>query len=90
MVYRYPDGHEETEPTTLVEFPAYAGQLGRSAPAARSLRLRPGAVHVTGMLDEIQLGIAARTRPGRRRVRLAVPGEASRRAAGVAAGRYNP
>ena len=54
VVYRYDDGHEESQSTTLVEFPAYAGRLDevRNALAARGFD--PGAVRVTSMLEEIQ------------------------------------
>ena len=53
MVYQYPDGHEEAEPTTLVEFPAYAGQLGEVREQLRKFGFVPSCAHVTGMLAEI-------------------------------------
>ncbi len=53
VVYVYADGHEEMESTTLVEFPAYAGQLDEVRKAIRSSGLDPDSVHVAAMLDEI-------------------------------------
>ncbi len=53
LVYRYPDNHEETEATTLVEFPAYEAQLDEVRAALRAYGFDAGSLHVTGMLDEI-------------------------------------
>ena len=54
IVYLFPDGHEETEATTLVEFPAYGGQLEEVCRALESLGFDPASLQVTSMLDEIQ------------------------------------
>jgi hypothetical protein len=54
LVYRYPDAHEESEVTTLVEFPAYEGQLEQVTRTLEAYGFDRRAVHVTGMLDEIQ------------------------------------
>ena len=54
MLYRYPDGREESEPITLVEFPAYAGRLDEVRRAIDAYRFEPDCVRVTSMLDEIQ------------------------------------
>ena len=59
LVYRYSDGHEEAEATTLVEFPAYAGHLQEVEHALEAFGFDPATVHVTTMLDEIH---AAATR----------------------------
>jgi hypothetical protein len=54
MVYRYADEREEIETTTLVEFPAYAGQMDEVQRAIESYRFDRATVQVTTMLDEIQ------------------------------------
>jgi hypothetical protein len=56
LVYRYADGHEERESTTLVEFPAYEGRLGDVRRAVEAFGFDADSVHVTGMLDEIHAG----------------------------------
>ena len=53
MVYRYDDGRETTESTTLVEFPAYAGRLGEVREAMAAFAFDPDTVSVTGMWEEI-------------------------------------
>jgi hypothetical protein len=53
MVYRYADGREESEPATLVEFPAYGGQLDAVRRALKNCRFDPASLQVTGMLDQI-------------------------------------
>ena len=53
LVYRFPDGHEETEATTLVEFPAYAGQLNEVREVLASFGFDPARARVTDMLSEI-------------------------------------
>jgi hypothetical protein len=53
LIYRYPDRHEETESTTLVEFPAYEAQLEDVRGALHTYGFDPASLHVTGMLDEI-------------------------------------
>ena len=54
MVYLYPDGREETEATTLVEFPAYRGQLDEVIRALDNYGFDPASLQVTSMLDQIQ------------------------------------
>jgi len=56
LVYRYADDREETESTTLVEFPAYEGHLGEVRTALQSYSFEPAAMLVVSMLDEIQSG----------------------------------
>lgn len=56
LVYRFPDGHEETESTTLVEFPAYAGQLNEVREALALCGFDPARARVTDMLSEIHAG----------------------------------
>ena len=53
IVYLYPDGHQETEATTLVEFPAYAGRIEEVRRAVVAHDFDPDSVHVRAMLDEI-------------------------------------
>jgi hypothetical protein len=53
MVYRYADEREETEATTLVEFPAYAGQIDEAQRALAAYGFDPATMQVTTMLDEI-------------------------------------
>jgi hypothetical protein len=54
MVYLYPDGREETEAATLVEFPAYRGQLDKVCRAVNDCGFNPASLQVTSMLDQIQ------------------------------------
>ncbi len=53
MVYRYADGREQAEGTTLVDFPAYEGHLPDVRHALESYGFDPSTVQITGMLDEI-------------------------------------
>jgi len=53
IVYHYPGDRDETELTTLVEFPAYAGQLGEVRSALASYGFDPAAMQVSSMLAEI-------------------------------------
>ena len=53
LVYRYADQHEEAKATTLVEFPAYAGQLEEVRKAIEAYGFDPSAIQVTSMLAEI-------------------------------------
>jgi len=53
LIYRFPDDHEETQATTLVEFPAYEAQLEAVRGALTAYGFDPDSLHVTGMLDEI-------------------------------------
>jgi hypothetical protein len=63
MVYQYRDGHEKTEATTLVEFPAYAGRLGEVREALAAFGFDPGSVSVTGMWEEIHAECAPEPAP---------------------------
>ena len=49
----YADGREELRPTTLVEFPAYAGRLPEIRQAMEACGFPAGSLHVAGMLDDI-------------------------------------
>src|SRR5947209_3922453 len=53
VVYVYADGREEAQSTTLVEFPAYAGQLSQVRQALNAYRLDEESIHVAAMLDDI-------------------------------------
>ena len=53
LIYRYPDFHEETENTTLVEFPAYEAQLDEVRGAIDAFGFDRRSLHVTGMLEDI-------------------------------------
>ncbi len=53
MVYRYPDQHEESESATLVEFPAYAGQLEAVRHALEAYGFDSSGIQVNSMLAEI-------------------------------------
>jgi len=53
MVYRYADGHEVMEATTLVEFPAYHDQLPEVERALQAYGFDCSAIQVTDMLEEI-------------------------------------
>jgi len=53
MVYRYADEREESEATTLVEFPAYAAQIEETQHALEAYGFDPGTMQVTTMLEEI-------------------------------------
>ena len=54
LVFRYPDGHEEAEAITLVEFPGYAGRVDDVRQAIARFGFDAGCIQVTGMLEEIQ------------------------------------
>ena len=51
--YVYADGHEELVPTTLVDFPAYAGRLPEISRILEAYSFSQDSLQVTGMLDEI-------------------------------------
>jgi len=53
LVYVFADGHEESDAATLVEFPAYAGQLQEVREAISAYRFDPASVCVTSMLAEL-------------------------------------
>ncbi len=52
-VYLYNDGHEETEPVTLVEFPAYEQRLSEINRLLRAHGFDPASVQAAPMLQEI-------------------------------------
>jgi len=54
LVYRFADGHQETEPITLVEFPAYEGRLHEVRHSVQAYGFEPDCVYAVGMLEEIQ------------------------------------
>lgn len=54
LVSRFPDGREESESTTLVEFPGYVGRVEEVRQAIASCAFDPACIQVTGMLEEIQ------------------------------------
>ena len=53
MAYLYADGREEVVSTTLVEFPAYQGQLSEVRVALESFGFDPACLQITSMLAEI-------------------------------------
>jgi hypothetical protein len=53
IISRYPDGREERESTTLVEFPGYAGRVDEVRHVIASFGFEPECIHVIGMMDEI-------------------------------------
>jgi len=54
LVYLYPDGRQETQAATMVEFPAYAGQINEVREALAAFAFDPARAHVTDMLAELQ------------------------------------
>ena len=54
IVLTHPDGSEEVEATTVVEFPAYLGRLDEVHRGLRAYGFSGDAVHVTSMLDELR------------------------------------
>jgi len=54
IVTLHPDGSEEIEPTTVVEFPAYFGRLEEVHTGLRVYGFSHDAVSVTSMLDELR------------------------------------
>jgi len=63
MVYSYSDGREEVRSTTLVDFPAYEGQLSEVRAALESFGFDPACLQVTSMLDEIHAEHTAEPAP---------------------------
>ena len=53
VVYVYADHRQETEVATLVEFPAYAGQLEEVRNAVTAIGTASTSIRVTGMLEDI-------------------------------------
>ncbi|MEO8595922.1 MAG: hypothetical protein ABI759_21555 [Candidatus Solibacter sp.] len=54
MVYRYADGHRESQSATLVEFPAYEARLNEVRATLQAYAFPPDCLHAVSMLDEIQ------------------------------------
>ena len=54
LVYRYADRHEESQPVTLVEFPAYGSRLEEVRRAVAAYGFDPATVHASDMLAELQ------------------------------------
>jgi hypothetical protein len=52
-IYRFPDGSERCEPTTVVDFPAYMSWVGDVRRTLRLYGFDPARVHVSEMLDEL-------------------------------------
>lgn len=63
LVYRYADGHDETESITLVEFPAYEGRLDEVRRAVQAYGFQSDCIHAIGMLDEIQSELQSEPAP---------------------------
>ncbi|MGO9256725.1 MAG: hypothetical protein ACLQU1_10545 [Bryobacteraceae bacterium] len=53
LVYLYPNGREETQAATLVEFPAYQERLPQVRAALAAFGFDPSIVYVAGMMDSI-------------------------------------
>lgn len=69
VAYRYADGHEETTRATVVEFPAYAGQLEEVRRALEAYGFDRKCMQVTSMLEEIQSEDPAASGVTRRRLK---------------------
>ncbi|MBS1858070.1 MAG: hypothetical protein JST11_22055 [Acidobacteria bacterium] len=54
VVTCYPDGQEERQSTTLVEFPAYSGRAVEVRGALERRGFSPDCMEVVGMLEDIQ------------------------------------
>jgi len=65
MVYLFADGHQEAQETTLVEFPAYSGQLDEVREALTAFGFETGSMQVRSMLAEIrEEGVVESAAPG--------------------------
>jgi len=53
LVYLYPDGTQETQAATLVEFPAYGARLPQVRSALAAFGFDPAIAYVAGMMDAI-------------------------------------
>ena len=53
LVYLYPDGGQRVQAVTLVEFPAYAGQIDEVREALAAFAFDPARAQVTDMLAEL-------------------------------------
>jgi hypothetical protein len=68
--YVYPGGRSESEPVTLVEFPAYESRLDRVRSALAAAGFDNDSIHVAEMLSEIrQEGVSEPAPPGAAYVR---------------------
>ena len=56
IIYVGHDGAERREPSTLVEFPAYAGAVPKIRATLEACGFRAGAISVAAMLDQIHGG----------------------------------
>src|SRR5579862_4272295 len=63
IVYVYGEGHEETEPITLVEFPAYLGQVAMVEKALEGPGFARISIQLTSMLDRIHEDCASQPAP---------------------------
>src|SRR2546423_3229789 len=63
LIYRFPDDHEETQLTTLVEFPAYEAQLDAVRTAMDAYGFDPENLHAVGMLDDIHAELPVEPAP---------------------------
>jgi hypothetical protein len=53
LVYRYAGEQEQSEPVTMVEFPAYAGRLAEVRHMLAARGFGPDCLHVAEMLEEL-------------------------------------
>jgi hypothetical protein len=63
VVYQYPDGREESQTATLVEFPTYQVHLAEVGAALSAAGFDPASIHAINMLDEIHGGRTAEPGP---------------------------
>jgi hypothetical protein len=70
LVYRSPEGREETEPITLVVFPAFASRLDEVRRALEAYNFDPTGIQVTGMLDELRSEFHEEAAGSRRQCRV--------------------
>ncbi len=54
IVYRFPDGREESEALTLIEFPAYEAHIAEVCRAVEAYGFESTCLHVRSMLEDIQ------------------------------------
>ena len=59
----YPDGREDVEPTTIVEFPSYAGRLGEVRGLLRQYGFDQASLWAKNLLDEIHSSFYAEPAP---------------------------
>lgn len=63
VVYVYPDGREQAEPATMVEFPAYAGRLFEVREVLARLGLNCGALSYKHILEGLRSDFDVRPAP---------------------------